>query len=199
MERTRTEYRAALNWMKDISQELDPDTYKHMERFKKVIFLLLRKCLSKNFSYLNYLFRFKITWKTVKANLIVWKVSVLRKSMSLLLQEVICFRICYSCMRGHWLNSPKNALIHLQSFRIVSKVRLFEFCPFIVTSLNSFQWFCFVGYQSYDFCVLKELSDLKPGSSIAQQVNDATDDKLVFMGSIVFMEFDCWLLMDIVL
>ncbi|KAK7585859.1 hypothetical protein V9T40_000038 [Parthenolecanium corni] len=67
MERTRTEYRAALNWLKDISSELDPDTYKHMERFKK----------------------------------------------------------------------------------------------------------------SYDFCVLKELSDLKPGSSIAQQVNDANDDNLL--------------------
>lgn len=36
MEKARTEYRAALNWMKDISQELDPDTYKHLERFKRV-------------------------------------------------------------------------------------------------------------------------------------------------------------------
>lgn len=36
MERARTEYRAALNWMKDMSQELDPDTTKQMEKFKKV-------------------------------------------------------------------------------------------------------------------------------------------------------------------
>lgn len=36
-----------------------------------------------------------------------------------------------------------------------------------------------IGYQSYDFCVVKELSDLKPGSSIAQQVNDCNDDKWV--------------------
>ncbi|KAG8558925.1 hypothetical protein GDO81_017186 [Engystomops pustulosus] len=36
MEKARTEYRAALLWMKDVSQELDPDTYKQMEKFRKV-------------------------------------------------------------------------------------------------------------------------------------------------------------------
>ncbi|XP_047216203.1 islet cell autoantigen 1 isoform X3 [Girardinichthys multiradiatus] len=36
MEQTRTEYRGALLWMKDVSQELDPDTHKQMEKFRKV-------------------------------------------------------------------------------------------------------------------------------------------------------------------
>eukprot|EP00062_Callorhinchus_milii_P018996 gi/632973071/ref/XP_007902971.1/ PREDICTED: islet cell autoantigen 1 isoform X2 [Callorhinchus milii] len=36
MEQSRTEYRAALLWMKDVSQELDPDMYKHLEKFRKV-------------------------------------------------------------------------------------------------------------------------------------------------------------------
>nr|XP_034177595.1 islet cell autoantigen 1 isoform X2 [Osmia lignaria] len=36
MEKSRTEYRAALSWMKNISQELDPDTSKQLERFRKV-------------------------------------------------------------------------------------------------------------------------------------------------------------------
>ncbi len=36
MEGARTEYRAALLWMKDISKELDPDTYKQLEKFRKV-------------------------------------------------------------------------------------------------------------------------------------------------------------------
>uniref|UniRef100_A0A673K8L7 Islet cell autoantigen 1-like protein n=1 Tax=Sinocyclocheilus rhinocerous TaxID=307959 RepID=A0A673K8L7_9TELE len=36
MEKTRTEYRGALLWMKDVSQELDPDTYKQLEKFRKV-------------------------------------------------------------------------------------------------------------------------------------------------------------------
>ncbi|XP_051879419.1 islet cell autoantigen 1-like isoform X2 [Pristis pectinata] len=36
MEQTRTEYRGALLWMKDVSQELDPDTYKQLEKFRKV-------------------------------------------------------------------------------------------------------------------------------------------------------------------
>ncbi|XP_008110774.1 islet cell autoantigen 1 isoform X2 [Anolis carolinensis] len=36
MEQCRTEYRGALLWMKDVSQELDPDIYKQMEKFRKV-------------------------------------------------------------------------------------------------------------------------------------------------------------------
>ncbi|XP_054826118.1 islet cell autoantigen 1-like protein [Eublepharis macularius] len=36
MEQARTEYRGALLWMKDASQELDPDACKQMEKFKKV-------------------------------------------------------------------------------------------------------------------------------------------------------------------
>jgi hypothetical protein len=37
MEKARTEYRGALMWMKNVSQELDPDTYKQMEKFRKVL------------------------------------------------------------------------------------------------------------------------------------------------------------------
>uniref|UniRef100_A0A8C6TMD1 Islet cell autoantigen 1 n=1 Tax=Neogobius melanostomus TaxID=47308 RepID=A0A8C6TMD1_9GOBI len=36
MEQSRTEYRGALLWMKDVSQELDPDTHKHMDNFRRV-------------------------------------------------------------------------------------------------------------------------------------------------------------------
>lgn len=36
MEVARTDYRGALMWMKDASQELDPDTYKQLEKFRKV-------------------------------------------------------------------------------------------------------------------------------------------------------------------
>ncbi|XP_066135739.1 islet cell autoantigen 1-like protein isoform X3 [Saccopteryx bilineata] len=36
MEQARTEYRGALLWMKDVSQELNPDTLKQMEKFRKV-------------------------------------------------------------------------------------------------------------------------------------------------------------------
>ncbi|QQP42321.1 Islet cell autoantigen 1 69kDa [Caligus rogercresseyi] len=36
MEKNRTEYRGSLMWMKKISQELDPDTYKQLEKFRKV-------------------------------------------------------------------------------------------------------------------------------------------------------------------
>ncbi|XP_008515606.2 islet cell autoantigen 1-like protein isoform X2 [Equus przewalskii] len=36
MEQARTEYRGALLWMKDVSQELDPDTLKQLEKFRKV-------------------------------------------------------------------------------------------------------------------------------------------------------------------
>jgi len=36
MESARTEYRGALLWMKNISEELDPDMYKQLEKFRKV-------------------------------------------------------------------------------------------------------------------------------------------------------------------
>ncbi|KAM9807239.1 islet cell autoantigen 1 isoform X1 [Syngnathus typhle] len=36
MEQSRTEYRGALLWMKDVSAELDPDTRKQMDKFRKV-------------------------------------------------------------------------------------------------------------------------------------------------------------------
>lgn len=36
MEAARTEYRGALLWMKNVSEELDPDTYKQLEKFRKV-------------------------------------------------------------------------------------------------------------------------------------------------------------------
>ncbi|CAG9864611.1 unnamed protein product [Phyllotreta striolata] len=35
MEKARTEYRAALNWMKSVSSELDPDTGHGLEKFRK--------------------------------------------------------------------------------------------------------------------------------------------------------------------
>lgn len=36
MENARIDYRAALNWMKDVSKELDPDTYFQLDKFKIV-------------------------------------------------------------------------------------------------------------------------------------------------------------------
>jgi hypothetical protein len=32
----RTEYRGALLWMKNVSTELDPDTFRQLEKFRKV-------------------------------------------------------------------------------------------------------------------------------------------------------------------
>ncbi|KAJ7415405.1 Islet cell autoantigen 1 [Willisornis vidua] len=46
MEQYRTEYRGALLWMKDVSQELDPDLYKQMEKFRKVSSIPTGKQLS---------------------------------------------------------------------------------------------------------------------------------------------------------
>ena len=36
MEKVRTEYRGALMWMKNVSTELDPDTFRQLEKFRKV-------------------------------------------------------------------------------------------------------------------------------------------------------------------
>lgn len=40
MEEARTAYRAALLWMKDVSEQLDPDAYNRLEKFKKVLLLM---------------------------------------------------------------------------------------------------------------------------------------------------------------
>ena len=43
MEAARTEYRGALMWMKDVSEVLDPDTSKQLQKFRMVrmsVFLL---------------------------------------------------------------------------------------------------------------------------------------------------------------
>lgn len=42
MEGARTEYRGALLWMKAVSEELDPDTYKQLEKFRKVYTRILK-------------------------------------------------------------------------------------------------------------------------------------------------------------
>ena len=47
MEDTRTEYRGALLWMKNVSGELDPDTYKQLEKFRKVVVGLTETILLK--------------------------------------------------------------------------------------------------------------------------------------------------------
>lgn len=36
MESARTEYRGALMWMKNVSEELDPDMYKKLDKFRRV-------------------------------------------------------------------------------------------------------------------------------------------------------------------
>lgn len=134
MERSRTEYRAALNWMKDISQELDPDTYKHMERFKKVQ---------------DQVKRSKTRFDRLKG-VCITKIDVLAASRS---------------------NMFSNLLLLYEK----SLLEFTEKCANTFTVISN----SFKGYQSYDFCVVRELSDLKPDSSIAQQVNDNGDDNLL--------------------
>jgi len=51
MEVARTEYRGALMWMKDVSEVLDPDTSKQLQKFRMVLVLVA--------SFLCFL------WKTI--------------------------------------------------------------------------------------------------------------------------------------
>jgi hypothetical protein len=56
----RTEYRGALLWMKNVSTELDPDTFRQLEKFRKVqvsvIFLKIFAFFVQNFKLeSNYL------------------------------------------------------------------------------------------------------------------------------------------------
>jgi hypothetical protein len=56
MEGARTEYRGALLWMKDVSEQLDPDTYKQLEKFRKVS-MPLSICNYRGDNYLYFYFK----------------------------------------------------------------------------------------------------------------------------------------------
>ncbi len=53
----RTEYRGALLWMKNVSTELDPDTFRQLEKFRKVQ-VKKRKKLNVNVILENFAFCF---------------------------------------------------------------------------------------------------------------------------------------------
>lgn len=69
MEQYRTEYRGALLWMKDVSQELDPDLYKQMEKFRKVWSFLQfprRGCLMNDNEAWFWFFQGGHNWEAVR-------------------------------------------------------------------------------------------------------------------------------------
>lgn len=135
MERARTEYRASLNWMKDISQELDPDTYKQLERFKKV-----QEHVKKSKSRFDR-----------SKHICVTKIDVLVASR----------------------NNMFSILLQLYEKSLLEFTQ--KCCSTYTVIANSFK-----GYQHYDFCVVKELSDLKPDSSIIAKEQNSGESLLEF-------------------
>lgn len=86
MEAARTEYRGALMWMKDVSEVLDPDTSKQLQKFRMVLYdsssdviLILCKC------NVNEVLRYE--------QLFAQKCKICRSFfLSLLLLRMICFQ-----------------------------------------------------------------------------------------------------------
>jgi len=50
MEAARTEYRGALMWMKDVSEVLDPDTSKQLQKFRMVLTAVFSSLISGHFN-----------------------------------------------------------------------------------------------------------------------------------------------------
>jgi len=46
METARSEYRGALMWMRDVSEHLDPDAEKRLQKFRLVNIITCKHCLS---------------------------------------------------------------------------------------------------------------------------------------------------------
>ncbi|XP_049959332.1 islet cell autoantigen 1 isoform X1 [Schistocerca serialis cubense] len=132
MEKARTEYRASLSWMKNVSQELDPDTYKQLERFRKVQTQVRRS---------------KVRFDKLKLDC---------------LQKVDLLAAARCNMFSHALILYQNSL--LQFAEKTSKT--------FTTISNSFK-----GYQHYDFCVVKELTE--PSLKLAEQISGSSEDQPV--------------------
>ena len=61
MEQARSDYRARLLWMADISKELDPDQYKRLDKFRDVsCFTMWLNCYEGAEFYFVYNFAFII-------------------------------------------------------------------------------------------------------------------------------------------
>lgn len=114
MEGARTGYRAALLWMKDISSKLDPDTYKQLEKFRKVQ-SHVRRCKAR-------FEKIKIDTYQKIDMLSASRVNMLYHSLGLYQKEWLTF--------------------YEKSSKIMNEVDQ-----------------AFVGYQYYDFNILKQLAE----------------------------------------
>ncbi|XP_039285661.1 islet cell autoantigen 1 [Nilaparvata lugens] len=143
MEETRRDYRATLNWMKNVSTELDPDTDKQLEKFRKV------------------------------------QEHVKRSRSSFERQKLDCLQKV-DLLAAARCNMFSHALILYQQMLLQFTEKSVEA---FTTVANSFK-----GNQKYDFCVVKELAELKPEEIEVEQTNVAEedDDKLL-----EFDEDDC--------
>ena len=55
MEKCRSDYRAGLLWMAEVSKELDPDVNKRLDKFRDVCF----------FIFLIFVFFYWVTWNQI--------------------------------------------------------------------------------------------------------------------------------------
>ena len=72
MEQSRTDYRAALLWMANLSKELDPEEYKRLDKFREVSFTsssppmfkedhTLKIRFNPQFEYMNFMYQHHIS------------------------------------------------------------------------------------------------------------------------------------------
>ncbi|KAK2108612.1 Islet cell autoantigen 1-like protein [Saguinus oedipus] len=141
MEQARTEYRGALLWMKDVSQELDPDTLKQMEKFRKISsgknllqLLIVAKIFTITHEILTIQGKVQMQVRNSKASFDKLKMDVCQKV------DLLGASRCN--MLSHSLTTYQRTLLGFweKTARMMSQIH--EAC---------------IGFHPYDFVALKQL------------------------------------------
>ncbi|OXB84761.1 UNVERIFIED_CONTAM: hypothetical protein H355_001238, partial [Colinus virginianus] len=133
MEQYRTEYRGALLWMKDVSQELDPDLYKQMEKFRKISKETQECWKRKKFSLC---LKVQAQVRHAKLNFDKLKTDVCQKV------DLLGASRCN--LLSHVLTTYQTTLLHFWEKTSHTMAAIHE---------------SFKGYQPYEFTMLKSLQD----------------------------------------
>lgn len=158
MEKERTEYRAALSWMKSASQELDPDTGKGLDKFRTAqAHVRVAKHNFDGYS-MDSIQKVSATLKDL-SNPILYNIIIINPFQIDLLAAARCNM--YSHALVAYVTELKNfAQKAASTFQTISKALIIK--------------------PKYDFCVLKELSQNEGSTEEVPPIEAVDKDQSLF-------------------
>ncbi|XP_044802418.2 islet cell autoantigen 1 isoform X2 [Bubalus kerabau] len=146
MEQCRTEYRGALLWMKDVSQELDPDLCKQMEKFRKMKRKVRTEVSGSEASVRMQAWLSAVTLGAPEK--VQTQVRLAKKSFDKLKMDV--------CQKVDLLGASRcNLLSHMLATYQTTLLHFWEKTSHTMAAIHE----SFRGYQPYEFTTLKSLQD----------------------------------------